>query len=91
MGGDKLEISPYIILIRPNREPDFKHKDWVFWFEEMIEGFSTNDNRLISLRYNETLKIMQYKCKTTNHEWAKWGKTLDEAYLQWIVEKELLR
>ena len=77
----------------PSRDPDHVYEDiggffHKFWFEEMIE---LDHHDIFKIRYNNISARLE--CRYANDAWCDYMPRykLTEAYLSWVVEKELLQ
>jgi hypothetical protein len=78
---------------RPERDPDFVHEMWEFFFEEGVQWNSTEDF-LYDIKVTKNLDVMFYDpADKTWNEYYLGGneeEVITSGYLNWLAEKELL-
>jgi hypothetical protein len=78
---------------RPERDPDFVHEQWEFFFEEGVQWNSTEDF-LYDIKVTKNLDVMFYDPgDRTWNEYYLGGneeEVVANGYLNWLAEKELL-
>jgi hypothetical protein len=78
---------------KPERDPDFVHEDWEFFFEEGVQ-WNSKEDFLYDIKVTENLDVMFYDPRDrTWNEYYLGGneeEVVTNGYLNWLAEKELL-
>lgn len=75
-------------LKKPEREADYKRKNWLFWFEEMIKG-QTHDEDCYNIKIEDNKMWWTYD----NEPYSPYGENYQHelmlGYKKWLIKKEL--
>jgi hypothetical protein len=78
---------------RPERDPDFVHEPWEFFFEEGVQ-WNSSEKFLYDIKVTKNLDVMFFD--PADDSWNCYYNGGDEerlvtnGYLNWLAEKEIL-
>jgi hypothetical protein len=78
---------------KPERDPDFVHEDWEFFFEEGVQ-WNSKEDFLYDIKVTKNLDVLFYDPRDmTWNEYFLGGneeEMVTNGYVNWLAEKELL-